>query len=157
MEKIKWCFGLKNGLKIVEPNENLVNSYLKFSEETLSKVKRLIEEEDYLWASVRIYYCAYYCIYGFLQKIGVKSENHDCSIKLVKSLLGEDAVKNIDLFKESRIELQYYLKTGQKDVLNKNYDLVKEFYLGFKEKVSLLNNEEVKEYRNKIKEMLNEI
>lgn len=156
MEKIKWCFNLKKGLKIVEPNKNLSESYFKFSEDTLSKVKRLINEEDYLWASVRIYYCAYYCVYGFLQRIGVKSENHDCSIELIKVLLEENEVKDIDSFKDSRIESQYYLKSGKKEVLIKNYDLVKKFYLKFKEKVSLLNEKEVQGYRNKIKEILNE-
>jgi len=150
MEKINWCFQVKHGLKLIEPNLNVSNSYLIQSEKTLSKVKRLIDEEDYLWASVRIYYCAYYCIYSFLQKVGIKSENHDCSIELIKFLLNEEFVKDIDIFRASRIDSQYYLILGQKEKLLENYQKVKEFYLNFKEKIDALGKKEITNFRIKI-------
>ena len=156
MNKIKWCFSLKNGLKIVEPNEEIALSYLGEAEKTLSKIKNLIEEDDFVWASVRIYYCAYYSLYSLLQRIGVKSENHDCSIWLVKRLLDKDFIEDIISFKEDRINSQYYLKTGQKEKLFGFYSKVKNFYLDFREIVENLTDEDIKNYINKIKELSNE-
>ena len=154
MEKINWCFKIKNGLKLDVPNENLSNSYLSFAEKTLSKISDLINEKDYLWASVRVYYCSYYCIYAFLQRIGIKSENHDCSIEITKFLINEDFIKNIEIFKKNRIESQYYLDINREEELLRNYKLVKDFYRRFYEKINSLNDGNIKNYRNKIKEVL---
>lgn len=156
MNKIKWCFSLKKGLKDVGPNKEIANSYLIQAENTLSKIKTLIDEGDFVWASVRIYYCAYYSIYAFLQRIGIKSENHDCSIELVKKLIDKKFIDNIEDFKENRVNAQYYLKTGQKDKLLKLYLDVKNFYFDFKEIIENLSEEDVKEYINKTRGMLNE-
>ena len=43
MNKLVWCFSLKKGLKIREPNKVLALSYLREAERTLSKVKSLIK------------------------------------------------------------------------------------------------------------------
>ncbi|MBU4501386.1 MAG: HEPN domain-containing protein [Nanoarchaeota archaeon] len=131
-------------MKKVEPNKEVALSYLGEAEKTLSKVNALIEEGDFVWASARIYYCAYYSIYSFLQRIGIKSENHDCSIELVKKLVKKDFVNNIDSFKENRVDSQYYLKTGQKEKMLRLYLKVKEFYLDFREIVENLTDDDIK-------------
>jgi len=154
MKKINSCFKVKKGLRLVDPNENISNSYLEFAEKTLSMIKFLIDGKDYLWASVRIYYCSYYCIYSFLQRIGVKSENHDCSIEVSKFLLGKDFIRDIESFKEGRIESQYYLNVGQEKKLLDSYARVKEFYLRFKEKIDSLNAKDVSILRKKLKLVL---
>lgn len=156
MNKIKWCFSVKNELKIVEPNKEIALSYLNEAEKTLSKIKNLIEENDFVWASVRIYYCAYYSLYSFLQRIGTKSENHDCSVELVKELLHKDFINEITSFKKDRIDSQYYLKTGQKEKLLGLYSKVKEFYLDFREIVENLTDQDIKDFNDKIKEMKND-
>ena len=159
MDKINWCFSVKNGLKVVEPNKEIALSYLGEAERTLSKIENLIEENDFVWASVRIYYCAYYSLYSFLQMIGVKSENHDCSIELVKELLDKDFIGEIVSFKKGRIDSQYYFKTGQKEKLSGFYLQVKNFYLDFREIIESLTDEDIKDFRdkmNKLKVKLNE-
>ena len=35
-KKLSWCFKLKDGLKIVEPNENLSKSYLEIAKSLLA-------------------------------------------------------------------------------------------------------------------------
>lgn len=82
-KKIKWCFGLKDGLKIVEPNENLSKSYIQESKSSLSRAEKDFKDDDLLWATVVIYYAEYYSLYSFLQRIGIKCENHFCSILAV--------------------------------------------------------------------------
>jgi len=157
MKKIKWCFLVKGGLRIVEPSKEVAFAYLEEAEKALSKVKELIEEGDFVWASARIYYCAYYSLYSFLQRIGVKSGNHDCSIELVDGLLNKDFISDILNFKQSRIDSQYYLKIGQKEKLLEFYLKVKNFYLEFKEIVGGLTEQEIEGYINKIREVKDEI
>ncbi len=131
-------------MKLDSSNENLSVSYLNQAEKTLSKISQLIEEGDYLWASVRIYYCAYYSLYAFLCKIGIKSENQECSIKLAKYLLKKDFIEDIDDFKQNRVDAQYYLKVGQKQKQFDSYFNVKLFFLKFKKLIDNLTDEQIK-------------
>jgi uncharacterized protein (UPF0332 family) len=151
MNKLDWCFNVKGGLKEIDPSKEIASSYLEEAEKTLSKIKRCIDEEDFIWASVRIYYCAYYSLYSFLQRIGIKSENHDCSIELVNKLIQENIKEKMEFFKKCRIDAQYYLKVGQKEKLLKFYLDVKNFYLEFKDLVKNLNDSDVKKYKDNIK------
>jgi len=150
MGKINWCFSIKNGLQKVDPNKNLSNSYLSQAENSLSKVDELIKENDLVWASVRIYYAAYYSLYAFLQRIGIKSENHDCSINLVKKLMNNEFVGNIDRLKKERIDAQYYLEIGKKEEMLNFYNIAKEFYLKFKNIIVNISDDDILKYRIKI-------
>jgi len=101
--KLGWCFELKDGLKIVEPNERLSISYLEQAKSSLLRAEKDLEDKDLLWATVAIYYAEYYALYSFLQKIGIKCENHTCSILAVTFLLGKDKTKVINQHKEKRM------------------------------------------------------
>src|SRR3989344_8166585 len=85
--KILWCFKQKKGIKLVKPNENLCNAYLKKSNNALKSMQLNMESKIYEWAVEAAYYARYYSIYALLQKLGLKSEIHDCSIILIKYLL----------------------------------------------------------------------
>jgi len=111
--KLRWCFKIKDGLKIVEPNERLSKSYLEQAKSSLLRAEKNLLENDLLWATVTIYYAEYYALYSFLQKIGIKCENHACSIIAVGFLLGENKVKIINQHKDKRIDAQYYMKVDQ--------------------------------------------
>ena len=86
--KLSWCFRLKDGLKIVEPNERLSKSYLEQAKSSLLRAEKDFNDNDFLWATVTIYYAEYYALYSLLQRIGIKCENHACSILTVTLLLG---------------------------------------------------------------------
>lgn len=151
MNWLEKCRLLKTGLKQTEPNENISKNYLLQAEKTLERVKKLIDDDDFLWASVTTYYCAYYALYAFLQKVGAKSENHSCSIELFEYLTNRTLlVKNIKNFKETRIDSQYYLNIPDKAVVLQNYDLLKNFYV---ELYNLCNSDDVE--LMKIKHKLN--
>ena len=150
MTKISWCFSIKGGLEKTEPNDNLSSSYLTQAETSLAKVKELIEDNDLVWASVRIYYSAYYALYSFLQKIGVKSENHECSIELSKELLNQNFVDKINDFKKERIDSQYYLIIGKKEKLLELYSSAKEFYLKFKNIIDNISKQDIENFRSEI-------
>jgi len=152
-KKVKWCFSLKDGLKIKEPNERLSKSYLEQSKSSLLKAERDLIEKDFLWATVTLYYAEYYALYSFLQRIGIKCENHSCSILLTSFLLGEENTKIINEHKDKRIDAQYYMKVGQEDKIIEMLKEAKEFVSSFDNIVSKINEQEVNSYLEKIKQL----
>ena len=100
-KKLTWCFKLKDGLKIDEPNERLSKSYLEQAKSSLLRAEKDLNDKDLLWATVAIYYAEYYALYSFLQRIGIKCENHACSILAVTLLLGEGKTKTINKHKDN--------------------------------------------------------
>jgi len=149
-KKLEWCFKIKDGLKIVEPNERLSKSYLEQAKSSILRANKNFSDKDLLWTTVTIYYAEYYALYSFLQKIGVKCENHSCSIIAVDFLLGGDKIKIIHEHKEKRIDAQYYIKVDQEDKVELMLREAQGFISYFEELVSNLSDNEVKEFRDKI-------
>lgn len=50
--KLKWCFRLRDGSKIVEPNERLAKSYLEESKSSLERADKNFRDNDLLWTTV---------------------------------------------------------------------------------------------------------
>jgi len=148
--KLDWCFRLKDGLKIVEPNERLSKSYLEQAKSSLLRAEKDLNDKDFLWATVAIYYAEYYALYSFLQRIGIKCENHACSILAVSMLLGENKTKTINQHKDKRIDAQYYIKVDQEVKIRVMLQEAKIFVSNFDEVVSSLSEDEVKKYREEI-------
>jgi len=153
-KKLKWCFKIRDGLQVVDPNERLSKSYLDEAKSSLAKAEKDFQEGDLLWATVVIYYSEYYALYSFLQRIGVKCENHSCSILAVTYLLGEDKTKVINEHKDKRIDAQYYMRVGKEEQVQKMLQEAKEFVSIFDELVSNVNEEEITSYREKISNVI---
>ena len=149
-KKLTWCFKLKDGLKILEPNERLSKSYLEQAKSSLLRAEKDLNDNDLLWATVAIYYAEYYVLYSFLQRIGVKCENHACSILAVSMLLGEDKTKTINQHKDKRIDAQYYMKVDQEIKVRIMLQEAKTFVSNFDEIVSNLTKSDIKRYRDLI-------
>lgn len=141
MADLSWCKKQKNGIKFIEPNDNLSKEYLKYAEETLL-VLRVIEGKSNMWLATSKYYFEYFCAYSILMKIGIKCEIHDCTIELCK-LLEKNGVlfngfsKILEGDKELRIDNQYYLKNKSVDI---DYDLLTGIFLKTKEVLNNLNS-----------------
>lgn len=154
-KKLKWCCKIKDGLKIVEPNERLSKSYLEQAKASLLKANKDFEDKDLLWATVTIYYAEYYALYSFLQRIGIKCENHTCSILVVGFLLGKEMTKIINEHKDKRIDAQYYMETGKENEVKVMITEAQNFVSSFDELISNFSDETIKEYikiiKNKIK------
>ena len=149
--QLKWCFKLKDGLRIAEPNERLAKSYLEEAKSSLDRAEKNFRDKDLLWATVVIYYAEYYGLYAFLQKIGVKCENHMCSILATGFILGEEATRIINQHKDKRIDAQYYIKIGKEQEIAKMLQEAKAFVSSFDNIVSNLSQEDINSYRNKLK------
>jgi len=146
-KKLSWCFKLKDGLRVVEPNERLSKSYLEQAKSSLLKAEKDLNENDLLWATVTIYYAEYYALYSLLQRIGIKCENHACSILTVTLILGDEKTKTINLHKNKRIDAQYYMKVDQEETIKNMLHEAKVFVSNFDEIVSNLTENNVEEYR----------
>lgn len=149
-KKLSWCFRIKDGLRIAEPNERLSKSYIEQAKSSLLRAEKDLNDKDLLWATVAIYYSEYYALYSFLQRIGLKCENHACSILAVTFLLGEEKTRTINKHKDKRIDAQYYMKVDQESKVRAMLQEAKIFVSDFDEFVSNLSDKEIIEYRNKI-------
>src|SRR4030043_1766922 len=86
MVSIKWCCKQKEGIKLINPSENLSISYIKMGENALGTMNR---ERNYnlAFSISACYYSMYYSLYSVLMKLGVKCEIHSCTLEFMKKLL----------------------------------------------------------------------
>ena len=68
---MSWCFNIKDGLKIVEPNERLSKSYLKEAKSSLLRAQKNLEDNDLLWTTVTLYYAEYYAFHNTTQLLNI--------------------------------------------------------------------------------------
>lgn len=152
--KIKWCFKIKDGAKITNPSKTISDSYIRLAKSTLKATETMLEKKDLLWATVMIYYAEYYALYSFLARIGIKCENHSCSILLTAHLLGSESIKRIEEDKKRRIDAQYYLRVVGKNKIKDMFNSAKMFVAEFEDTVSKISEEKTGFFRNKIKRLL---
>src|SRR3972149_7314821 len=141
-DQLKWCSEIKDGLKLTDPNERISLSYMNEAKTSLERAQKDFQDGDLLWTTVVIYYAEYYALYSFLQRIGVKCENHFCSILAVTLLLGEEKTNTINHHKGKRIDAQYYMKVGKEEDVKKMLQEAKMFVSMFDNIVADLNEEE---------------
>ena len=154
-EKLRWFSRKKKGLKIDNPNDNLAKEYLSSSEETLGILQDITGKSN-MWLATTKYYAEYFAVYALLQKIGISSEIHDCTIEVCKMLeemkiipLGYSQILEND--KDLRVDNQYYLKNKQVDI---DIPLLREFILTLKNKVNTITLDEKISVRKRIKKIL---
>jgi len=107
--KLAWCSSVKNGITLIEPNENLASAYLKKSEDAMDAMHSVTSRD---WKISAAYYSLYFSLYSVLMKIGIKSENHVCTIEIMHHILtgfftGEEC-ELLEEAREARVETQYY-------------------------------------------------
>jgi len=149
--KISWCFRLKDGLNITEPNTRLADSYRDEARNSLLRAEKNFEDNDLLWTTVVIYYAEYYALYSFLQKIGIKCENHTCSIAAVTELLCEEKTRTINDHKNKRIDAQYYMRVDKKGEVEQMLREAQMVVAMFDEMISNLSDEKIERYRTIMK------
>ena len=106
--RIIWCMRQKRGISLTDPKPHLSESYMKEADETLENMLRTTGK----WKLITAYYACYNALYSLLMRAGIRSEIHDCTIRLM-GLFGftrEEAEFMADL-KDRRIQTQYYLKS----------------------------------------------
>lgn len=156
MVSLKWCCKQKDGIKLVETNDNLAQGYLKMAENSLGTMNR--ERKYNLMFSISAcYYSMYYSLYAICMKIGIKCEIHSCTIEFMKKLLIEfyskEDLRIIRKAFDARNIAQYYV---DKIVSKEDSDYIMKkaplFFNKSKEILAKINEENIKEIREKIRE-----
>ncbi|HIH32483.1 TPA: HEPN domain-containing protein [Candidatus Woesearchaeota archaeon] len=144
MDKISWCKTQKDGIKLIEPTERISQKYYEEAEKDLEEMNKA---ESLKWKDIQGYYACYNALYAILQRIGIKSEIHDCTIELLNYIEGfsEEQKTFLKKLKEKRIGAQYYLEPAQIDQ-NKIHD----FVLTCKNILNNINPEDIKKIRKRI-------
>jgi len=154
MASINWCCKQKDGIKLVEPNNNLAEGYIKMAEDALGSMNR--EKSHSLRFSVSAcYYSMYYSLYAVLIKIGIKCEIHSCTLKFMEEFLSEfyskEDIKIISKAFDCRNTIQYYVdRVVQKTDSDLIISQAPFFHSKSKEILAKLNEDQLGEVREKL-------
>jgi len=141
-------------LRIVNPSEEIKESYIEKSGSSLTSAKILLENNLLEEAIALTYYSMYNSVIALMFKCGIKCENHTASITLLKEIFGID---NSGLFyaKKERIDKQYYtdfhIKTQEVEDAIKEAEIFASKLIDF---ISRINNLDVLKYREKLSDIL---
>lgn len=149
MENLSWCMKQKNGIKIVEPNENLMKGYFLKAKNSLDAMWR--EKGNIEWQVAAAYYAMYFSVYAILAKIGITCEIHSCTVKLAKLFLSENDITILETAKTLRNRIQYYVtkqdeRTGYLELISKAH----EFNLKCRSLASSMTEPQINKLRNTI-------
>lgn len=156
MTKANFLSKLKkeNKLELVDPSEEIKESYIKKSESSLVSAKILFDNEKLEEAIALSYYSMYYMITALLFKTGIKCENHSGTITLMKELFDLENSEMI-LAKSERIDKQYYTDFHiTKEQVKNSIKNAETFNGNMLEFISKLNNKDVLKYRERFKELV---
>ena len=156
MKKINFLIKLKKEekLELVEPSEEIKESYIRKSESNIISAKILLENNRLEESVGLAYYSMYHLLSALLFKVGIKSENHSASIILLKEVFSLDNKKVSDA-KTERIDKQYYVdfaisKEDVKDTIRKA-EIFNSKLIDF---ISKINNEDITNYRKNFMKLL---
>ena len=141
-------------LELVEPSEEICNSYSEKSVNCLKSAKLLLQNNLYENSIGQSYYAMYNILLALLFRVGIKCENHGGSILLLKLLFSEnDLYTLISDAKKERIDKQYYVTTEKdeitKEIAEELLNDAENFILKMKVVVKNLSNDIVGEFRGK--------
>ena len=156
MKKINFLIKLKKEgkLKEVNPSKEISNSYAGKSESNIISAKILLENNRLEESVSLAYYSMYNMLTALLFQIGIKCENHFCSIITAEKLLGAEKTATINQQKEKRIDAQYYIRIGKEEEVKQMLIKAKIFVSEFDTLTSNLTNKEIEEHRNKFKSLI---
>ncbi len=141
-------------LKLVESSEEIKDSYIEKSESNLISAKILFDNNKLEESVSLTYYSMYNLVTSLFFKVGIKCGNHTASIILLKTLFDIDN-SSISLAKKERIDKQYYTDFHiiKQEVLE-NIQITEKFNKNLIDFISKLTNQDLEEYREKFKKLL---
>jgi len=146
-------------LELVEPSEDICDSYSEKSANCLKSARLLLQNNLYENSIGMSYYAMYNLLVALLFKMGIKCENHGGSILLLKLLFQEEELYTlISDAKKERIDKQYYVTTGKdeitKEIAGELLSDAEAFVLESKVIINNLGNEDINEYRKRFAKLI---
>ena len=116
MDQRVWCGRIKNGISLTAPNETLASAYLRKAEEALETMQTITTHD---WKITTAYYAMYFSLYAVLTRIGIRCENHSCTILLMERLLSDyftpEEATLVEKARGARVDAQYYVSRDVPD------------------------------------------
>jgi uncharacterized protein (UPF0332 family) len=145
-------------LKLVDPSENICDSYKDKSVNCLKSAKLLLQNGLFENSIGMSYYAMYNILLALLFRVGVKCENHTGSILLLKLLFGEgELFKLISEAKKERIDKQYYVATEKDEITTEIatelFSDAENFTLKVKTLITNLNNDIIENARDRFQQV----
>lgn len=154
MVSINWCLKQKKGISLIEPNLNMSKSYIEMSKNALGTMNRE-KKLNQIFSISAAYYAMYYSLFALLMKLGIKSEIHKCTIKIMESLsefYNKEDIKNMNNAFDLRNNTQYYVdKIIDQRLVSNLYNSAPLFVAKTKNIIISLNEVKINEIRNRIK------
>ena len=155
MVSISWCSKQKNGIRRIEPNPNMSDSYISLAEASIGTMNRE-KDKNIVFSVAAGYYSMYYSLYSILMRIGVKCEIHKCTIKFMENFLNsyfsKEDVKIIYNAFKLRNNMQYYVdKVVDNTEIEKLMKNAPDFFAKCKEVIASFNEDDIKRIRNSLK------
>lgn len=142
----------ENKLGLVEPSNEITDSYIKKSESNLVSARILLENDKLEEAVSLAYYSMYHMLTALLFRVGIKCENHSAGIILLKEVFDIDN-KDISFAKKERVDKQYYTDFQiTKQEVEDTIESAKNFNSRLLDFISRLDNQKTLEYRNRFKD-----
>lgn len=154
---LKWCCSKKEGINLIEPNDNLSSGYIQMAENAIGTMNRE-KNLNVQFAISACYYSMYYSLYSVLMKMGIKCEIHACTLEFMKKLLSgfysNEDYKTISKAFDVRQTSQYYVdRIIVKEDVNFIFSKAQYFLSKSKEILSKINEKEILEIRKQIEEV----
>jgi len=143
-------------LGLVEPSQEIYESYSDKSDNCLKSAKLLLKNNLYENSITMSYYSMYNLLLALLFKTGIKCENHSGSILLFKMLFKKnDLFKIISDAKKERIDKQYYVTTEvTKESAKELLKNAEEFNIKIKLFIKNLDNEQIDNIRKEFESLV---
>ena len=113
-----------------------------------------IEKNEIDWVATTAYYSRYFVLYALLQKCGIKSEIHDCTISLMHFLFVDEDIIPKELYtelllaKDLRVDAQYYVTEQiDEEKLKADSATVRNFVLKMEEVIENITDLQIKKTR----------
>ena len=152
MKKINFLNKLhsEGKLKLVEPSNEIKDSYIEKSESNLLASKILLERNLLEESISMTYYSMYHITTALFFKCGIKCENHSATIIILKEIFNIDN-NEISTAKEERIDKQYYTNfhINKQDVLEA-ISTTEKFNSNIRDFISKISNEKIEQIRKKL-------
>lgn len=146
----------KGKLEMVEPSEEIRNSYIQKSESHMESARILLEKGKLEESVSMAYYGMYHMLTALLFRTGIKCENHSAAIILLKEVFGVDN-SEISKVKRERVDKQYYVnfQVTMKEVV----EIIKkaeQFNTEISDFISRLNADKIRVFRIRMEALLGE-
>ncbi len=156
MNKLIWCCKQRDGIRIVEPSQNIAEAYLKKAEDALESM-RINKIRD--WKIATAYYTMYFSLYAILMRLGIKCGIHACTIEFVENFLHEFFIKQeMDFLREAlkaRVDAQYYINRQVKDMTYEGMlKKAPEIFVKCKSVILQLTEQKIETIRDKVENIL---